>query len=113
VELYQIQKTWETQEEMTESIAMMKDSHVPGDWQFDPLQLMPAGVEDWNNLNKEARMSSEFEEKRDKELNNGRRLAMIGVTGMLLQELVDHRTLLEHYNEFGFGAAKAAISLLR
>merc|ERR1712228_97333 len=48
--------------------------HVPGDLGFDPLSLKPTGA-------------VELIEMQSKELNNGR-LAMIGIAGMVVQELV-------------------------
>ena len=46
----------------------------PGDFGFDPLGLRPESIE-------------EFYELQTKELNNGR-LAMIAITGMVVQETV-------------------------
>ena len=53
-----------------------------GDLGFDPLRLKPE-------------TKQEFEVVRTKELQNGR-LAMIGVTGMVVQELVDTKGIWEH-----------------
>ena len=49
---------------------------------FDPLRLKPT-------------TKQEFETIRTKELQNGR-LAMIGVTGIVVQELVDTKGVWEH-----------------
>ena len=53
----------------------VKEDHVAGDYGFDPLGLKPSG-KDLVNM-------------QTKELNNGR-LAMIGIAGMVAQELVTH-----------------------
>ena len=52
----------------------IRSEHRPGDLAFDPLGLMPTDAE--------AR-----EQMETKELNHGR-LAMIGIAGMVVQELV-------------------------
>jgi len=52
----------------------MKTDRVPGDLGYDPLGLKPKG-------------DKEFLSMQNKELNNGR-LAMIGIAGMIAQELV-------------------------
>merc|ERR1719183_1026038 len=51
----------------------IRTDHQPGDIGFDPLGLKPQGA-------------AEFKEMETKELNNGR-LAMLGVAGMVAQEL--------------------------
>lgn len=56
--------------------AQLKDSYINGDLGFDPLGLTPADQD-------------EFDVLRTKELNNGR-LAMLGVAGIIAQELVRH-----------------------
>ncbi|CAM9488772.1 unnamed protein product, partial [Hapterophycus canaliculatus] len=53
----------------------MRLDYVPGDLGFDPLGLAPDDEEDLSVM-------------KTKELNNGR-LAMIGIVGILAQELVD------------------------
>eukprot|EP00597_Dinobryon_sp_UTEXLB2267_P003706 CAMPEP_0170059846 /NCGR_PEP_ID=MMETSP0019_2-20121128/1987_1 /TAXON_ID=98059 /ORGANISM="Dinobryon sp., Strain UTEXLB2267" /LENGTH=200 /DNA_ID=CAMNT_0010265231 /DNA_START=862 /DNA_END=1464 /DNA_ORIENTATION=+ len=98
VEFFNISKGWETQDEKTTSTAMLKENYVPGDLGFDPLGLRPA-----NSYNYEA-LSPEFVRIRTKELNNGR-LAMIGVAGMIAQELVDKNTIWGHFAQHGFGRA--------
>ena len=64
-------------------IAELKRDYVNGDLGFDPLNLKPD-------------TKQEFETMRTKELQNGR-LAMIGVTGMVVQELIDKKGIWEHF----------------
>lgn len=71
-----------------------------GDLGFDPLGLKPA-ARDYENI------SPAFVEVRNKELQNGR-LAMLGVAGMVAQELVDYRPILVHLKEFGLRYASAS-----
>jgi hypothetical protein len=59
---------------------------------FDPLSLTPAD-------------SEEFDLLRTKELNNGR-LAMLGVAGIIAQELVNGKGVLEN---LGFATQLAVI----
>ena len=58
----------------------LKEDYVPGDLGFDPLGLKPKNEEELNVM-------------KTKELNNGR-LAMIGIAGMLVQELVSPVNIL-------------------
>jgi hypothetical protein len=62
----------------------LRDNYYPGDLGFDPLGLKPTGA-------------SDFASMQAKELSNGR-LAMLGVAGMCVQELVNGQPLLA-----GFG----------
>ena len=59
--------------------------YYPGDIGFDPLGLRPEDTDEFNAM-------------QTKELNNGR-LAMLGIAGMVAQELVDHLPILK--NDFG------------
>jgi len=61
----------------------LKEEYYPGNLQFDPLGLTPATQE-------------EFEAMQLKELSNGR-LAMISISGMVAQELVDGKGIVEHW----------------
>ena len=56
------------------AVAELRENYVNGDLGFDPLGLKPADEEEFNTM-------------RTKELQNGR-LAMLGVAGMVAQELV-------------------------
>jgi len=62
-------------------VANLKDSYVNGDLGFDPLGLKPTDP-------------VAFDTMRTKELQNGR-LAMLGVAGMVAQELVNGKPILE------------------
>jgi len=64
----------------TDSLFTLRDNYYPGDLGFDPLGFKPKNKTD-------------FESVAAKELSNGR-LAMIGVAGMCVQELINHQTIL-------------------
>ncbi len=59
----------------------LKEDYIPGDLGFDPLGIKPKTEE-------------ELDVMKTKELNNGR-LAMIGIAGMLVQELVKPEDILD------------------
>ncbi|CAM9422446.1 unnamed protein product [Scytosiphon promiscuus] len=58
----------------------LKEDYSPGDLGFDPLGIKP-------------KTEADLETMQTKELNNGR-LAMIGIAGMLVQELVNPASIL-------------------
>ncbi|CAB1097303.1 LHCP [Ectocarpus sp. CCAP 1310/34] len=58
----------------------LREEYSPGDLGFDPLNLKPKD-------------QAGLEKMQTKELNNGR-LAMIGIAGMLVQELVNPADIL-------------------
>ena len=62
-------------EESRAPLFRIKEDHFPGDIGFDPLGLKPTNAK-------------ELKEIQSKEINNGR-LAMIGIAGMVAQELVN------------------------
>jgi len=96
VEGVSISKGWDARDK--DGISYLKDDYIPGDLGFDPLNMLPESTytKGFQNL------PAAFKEKRTKELQNGR-LAMLAVAGMVAQELVDGRTILAHFQEFGFG----------
>jgi hypothetical protein len=59
----------------------LRDGYYPGDLGFDPLGLKPTD-------------GKKFASMQTKELQNGR-LAMLGVFGMVSQELINHKTIFE------------------
>ena len=63
-----------------DGISNLKEDYVNGDLNFDPLGLKPEDDE-------------AFDIMRTKELQNGR-LAMLGIAGMIAQELVDGKPIL-------------------
>jgi len=73
IEGFNIVKGWDSPGD-SEGIAGLKDSYTVGDLQFDPLGLKPKNAKDLKTI-------------QTKEINNGR-LAMIGVAGLVAQELV-------------------------
>mmetsp|Transcript_33408 Transcript_33408/g.34043 ORF Transcript_33408/g.34043 Transcript_33408/m.34043 type:complete len:228 (+) Transcript_33408:286-969(+) len=83
---------WEKLSPTSTDIAMLAEDYIPGDLGFDPFNLCPSTEEG-------------FVDMRNKELQNGR-LAMLAAAGMVAQELVDKRTILDHFVHFGLGAAK-------
>ncbi|CAL6306635.1 unnamed protein product [Bathycoccus prasinos] len=78
----------------TSELFSLNDDYVPGQWGFDPLGLS-------NN-----KTAEDMAEARLKEINNGR-LAMISISGMVAQELVNGLNLIpaDEVLEEGRGAA--------
>jgi len=77
IEGFNIVKGWESPNETSaagETVASLKDGYVAGNLGFDPLGLGSTSAD-------------KFKIQRTKELNNGR-LAMLGVAGIIAQELV-------------------------
>jgi hypothetical protein len=77
VEGQNILSGWESPQQTADrkgGVAELKEDYINGDLGFDPLNLTPATSEDFDTM-------------RTKELQNGR-LAMIGIAGMVAQELV-------------------------
>jgi len=80
---------WDSPQEMktkptswSTGVAELKDDYINGDLGFDPLGLTPSDP-------------AAFDELRTKELQNGR-LAMLGVAGIVAQELVNGKGVLEN-----------------
>lgn len=63
----------------------MKDSHVPGEYNFDPLKL--------------SNSTTSYTFYKDAELLNGR-IAMLAAAGMLTQELCTDKTIIDTINLF-------------
>merc|ERR1712216_867713 len=92
LESTRVQKGWS--DPFTSELFSLNDDYVPGQWGFDPLGL---------SKNKTA---EDMAEARFKEINNGR-LAMISISGMVAQELVNGLNLIpaDEVLEEGRGAA--------
>lgn len=77
IEGYNIVNGWDTPDETMSSesaVAGLKPGYINGDLKFDPLGLKPKNPADFKTM-------------QTKEINNGR-LAMLGVAGLVAQELV-------------------------
>jgi Chlorophyll A-B binding protein len=77
IEGYNIVNGWSSTEETlaaVDGLAYLKENYVNGDLKFDPLGL-------------KAKDAKAAKDQQTKEINNGR-LAMIGVAGIVAQELV-------------------------
>jgi hypothetical protein len=70
---------WTNPDEVLGTKRTLKASYYPGDIKFDPLTLKPDNYE-------------EFAEMSTKELQNGR-LAMLGIAGLVAQELVNGKEI--------------------
>jgi hypothetical protein len=70
---------WENPDEVLGTKRTLKSSYYPGDIKFDPLTLKPDDP-------------AEFAEMSTKELQNGR-LAMLGIAGLVAQELVNGKEI--------------------
>eukprot|EP00529_Nitzschia_sp_RCC80_P028988 CAMPEP_0113500466 /NCGR_PEP_ID=MMETSP0014_2-20120614/32346_1 /TAXON_ID=2857 /ORGANISM="Nitzschia sp." /LENGTH=332 /DNA_ID=CAMNT_0000394809 /DNA_START=175 /DNA_END=1173 /DNA_ORIENTATION=- /assembly_acc=CAM_ASM_000159 len=68
----------------SKTLFTLRDEYYPGDIGFDPLGLKPTE-------------NYEFQKMQTKELSHGR-LAMIGIAGIMSQELVNHRTIAETWD---------------
>lgn len=85
VEITNILGGWESDSETNArggKFAQLKKSYINGDLGFDPLGLKPSDP-------------AEFATLQTKELNNGR-LAMLAVAGIIAQELVNGKGVLEN-----------------
>jgi len=65
----------------SKTLFTLRDSYYPGDLGFDPLGFKPSDAK-------------KFADMQTRELQNGR-LAMIGIAGIISQELVNHKTILD------------------
>lgn len=85
VEGQNILSGWESPKETSarsSAIAGLKEDYVNGDLGFDPLSLKPSSPDAFDTI-------------RTKELQNGR-LAMLGVAGIIAQELVNGKGVIEN-----------------
>ena len=90
-ETYRALKGWKSPQDAQakgEDFFQLREDYYPGDLGFDPAKLKPKDAE-------------AFDIMQTKELQNGR-LAMLGVAGIVVQELVDHKGIVEHFQTVGF-----------
>lgn len=80
IESGRVQIAWQNPFE-ADKLFLLKQDYTPGDYQFDPLNLAKGKDEAWLN------------DMKLKEVNNGR-VAMIAISGMVAQELVNGLNLL-------------------
>ena len=80
VETARVQTAWQDPFQ-ADRLFLQKETHVPGDYNFDPLKLGAKQTED------------KLEDRKMRELNNGR-LAMVSITAMVAQELVTGLNLI-------------------
>lgn len=80
VESGRVQIAWQNPFE-ADKLFLLKNEYTPGDYEFDPLNLAKGKDEAW------------LSDMKLKELNNGR-VAMIAISGMVAQELVNGLNLL-------------------
>ena len=79
---------------MASELFLLKPDHVPGDYGFDPLGLARGKDEEWLN------------DMKLKEVNNGR-VAMVAISGMIAQELVNGLNLIPADEVLEMGKAGA------
>jgi len=85
-EQFRAEKGWvDPAKTRVDSPGQLEAQYIPGDLGFDPLGLMPEREEDVVLM-------------QTKELQHGR-LAMIAAAGMMAQELVDHKGIVEHWTQ--------------
>jgi len=80
VEASRVQYAWQNPFD-AEKLFLLKDDYTPGDYNFDPLKLSKGKDEAWLN------------DMKLKEINNGR-VAMVAISGMVAQELVNGLNLI-------------------
>lgn len=87
IEGWSIQNKWEPRSVTRElkRAARLRDDVAPGDLDWDPLEWFPSDPEEQAKI-------------RTKELQNGR-LAMLGVAGIVAQELLDGKEVLCHFQK--------------
>ena len=97
VEASRVQAAWQNPFE-ADALFLLKADHVPGDYSFDPLNLSSGKDEEW------------LANMKLKELNNGR-VAMIAISGMVAQELVEGVNLLPADYVVGVGGPEGLKAL--
>jgi len=95
-ETTRIQRGW-AYPGLTSKLFQLKDDYIPGDLDFDPLNLKPTD---------EAKLL----DYKMKELNNGR-LAMIAISGMVAQELVNGLNIIPADEVLEMGKAGALVAM--
>ena len=83
---------------MASELFLLKPDHIPGDYGFDPLGLAKGKDDAW------------LDDMKMRELNNGR-VAMIAISGMVAQELVQRVNLLPADFVAGVGGPEALRAL--
>jgi hypothetical protein len=97
IESSRVQYAWQDPFQ-ADKLFLLKSEYVPGDYGFDPLGLSAGKSEAW------------LDDMKLKELNNGR-VAMVAISGMVAQELVDGLNLLPADFVLGQGGPEALKSL--
>ena len=97
IESSRVQYAWQDPFQ-ADKLFLLKPEYVPGDYGFDPLGLSAGKSEAW------------LDDMKLKELNNGR-VAMVAISGMVAQELVDGLNLLPADFVLGQGGPEALKSL--
>lgn len=88
-EVYRAQVGWVSPTDLQgKEQYQLREDYYPGDIGFDPLGLKPKDPAD-------------FDIMQTKELQHGR-LAMLGAAGIVAQELVDGKGIVEHFQTVGF-----------
>ena len=97
VESFRVQYAWQNPFN-ADKLFLLKPEYMPGDYGFDPLGLSRGKSEAW------------LDDMKLRELNNGR-VAMVAISGMVAQELVDGLNLLPADFVLGQGGPEALKSL--
>ena len=93
VECNRVQTAWQNPFE-ADKLFLLKGDYTPGDYNFDPLKLSAGKDDEWLN------------DMKLKEVNNGR-VAMVAISGMIAQELVNGLNLIPADEVLEMGKAGA------
>ena len=93
IEANRVQTAWQNPFE-ADKLFLLKDDYTPGDYNFDPLKLSAGKDDVWLN------------DMKLKEVNNGR-VAMVAISGMVAQELVNGLNLIPADEVLEMGKAGA------